>query len=455
MRTFLIPGSFALLFFVGSVSAQPVISYTPVITGLSSPIQLVNAGDLSKRIFIVEKLGSIQVFDSAYVSKGTFLTVTGITSSGERGLMSMVFHPQYSSNGFFYVYYTNGNGDLELARYHVSSDPDIADETSKKILITIPHPTNTNHNGGELHFGNDGFLYLSTGDGGGGGDVPNNAQNTNLLLGKMLRFDVNTSDTPPYYSLPVDNPYDNEIFAVGLRNPFRWSFDRLTYDMWIGDVGQDSREEINYRPFDSTRNVNYGWRCYEGNIIYNNSGTGCGQPIENYNFPVYDYTTPSPSGAVTGGTVYRGNTYIDLRGYYIGADFFTGIVYRVLYNSSTYSADTYPLTPSPLVTGLADFGETEDGELYAVSLFANTVYRITSDGPIGYTFIGNGNWDIADNWSNSAIPPSTLPAGAEILIDPVAGGEAVLNTVQTVAPGAKFNVKSNKNLRIVGDLVIQ
>ena len=186
-----------LLIIPAEMSAQPTLSYLPVITGLSAPMQLVHAGDGSKRIFIVQKSGSILAYSNTYNLLSTFLTVTDITSTGERGLLSMAFHPGYAVNGFFYVYYTNNNGDLELARYKVSDDPNLADALSKVILVTIPHPTYQNHNGGELHFGNDGYLYLSTGDGGSGGDPSNNAQNTSLLLGKMLRFDVNTSGTAP------------------------------------------------------------------------------------------------------------------------------------------------------------------------------------------------------------------------------------------------------------------
>jgi hypothetical protein len=283
----------------------------------------------------------------------------------------MAFHPDYQSNGLFYVYYTNTAGDLELARYHISGDPNVADAPSKVILITMPHPVNSNHNGGELHFGNDGYLYLSTGDGGGGGDVPNNAQNTAVLLGKMLRFEVNASATAPYYSIPVGNPYGNEIFDLGLRNPFRWSFDRQTHDMWIGDVGQNSYEEINFRAAGSTGGINYGWRCYEGNNAYNTSGCG---PAANYVFPVYEYPNPNPgSSSVIGGIVYRGAAYPGLQGYNISADFYSGIFYTTI---SDGAGGFIISTQTISSTGIVDFGETEDGEAYAVSLTANSVYRI-------------------------------------------------------------------------------
>lgn len=449
MRTSLILAS---LLFVTYSSAQPVLSLTPVISGLSSPIELVHAGDGSKRIFIVQQGGSILVYDKNFAYLGAFLTITsGFTSGGERGLLSLAFHPGYATNGFFFVYYTNGNGDLELARYKVSTNANVADAPTKVIIKTIAHPTNSNHNGGELHFGNDGFLYLSTGDGGGGGDLPNNAQNTGVLLGKMLRFNVTTSIDPPFYTIPPTNPYGNEIFAIGLRNPFRWSFDRLTHDMWIGDVGQNSWEEINYRPADSSLGVNYGWRCYEGNATYNTS-VGCSSPVTGYTFPVYTY--PNPGGAaITGGAVYRGVTYIGLKGYYLASDFYSGVFYKLKFDTINQVWVTTSQTLSP--AGMSNFGESEDGELYAVSLFSNAVYRIESTGPIGYTFTGTGNWNDAANWSNNKIPPTSLPAESEIIIDPILNSECVLNIPQTILAGGKLIVKTNKKFRITGDLIIQ
>ncbi|GAA3917180.1 PQQ-dependent sugar dehydrogenase [Chitinophaga oryziterrae] len=355
-----------------AVAVVPQISLTSVITsGLSAPMQFVHAGDGSKRVFIVQKAGTIRVYDSTFNFISVFGTVSNVSNSGERGLLSMAFHPNYSVNGFVYVYYTNTAGNLELARYHVNSgSPNTMDAASKVIVLTIPHPTNANHNGGELHFGSDGYLYLSTGDGGGSGDVPNNAQNTAVLLGKILRLAVNTSATAPYYTVPAGNPFSNEVYAYGLRNPYRWSFDKATQDMWIGDVGQDSWEEIDFRAAAATSGANYGWRCYEGNATYNSSGcTGT-----NYIFPVHVYATQNPAASITGGVVYRGAAYPALQGCYLSADFYSGIFYKIVSNGSGWDVTTQTLSP----TGIVDFGETESGEVYVVSNTGNSVYRVTS-----------------------------------------------------------------------------
>lgn len=356
-----------------AAAAAPQISLTAVITsGLSAPMQFVHAGDGSKRIFIVQKAGTIRVYDSTFNFLSVFGTVSNVSTNGERGLLSMAFHPNYSTNGFVYVYYTNTAGNLELARYHVNSGtPNTFDAASKVIVLTIPHPNNSNHNGGELHFGSDGYLYLSTGDGGGAGDVPNNAQNTSVLLGKILRLAVNTSTSAPYYSVPAGNPFSNEVYAYGLRNPYRWSFDKATQDMWIGDVGQDSWEEINFRAAAGTSGANYGWRCYEGNAPYNTSGcTGT-----NYIFPVHAYATQNPAASITGGVVYRGNAYPNLRGVYLSADFYSGVFYKIVPNGSGWDITTQTLSP----TGIVDFGETESGEVYVVSNTGNRVFRVTSN----------------------------------------------------------------------------
>ncbi|HZI53565.1 MAG TPA: PQQ-dependent sugar dehydrogenase, partial [Chitinophagaceae bacterium] len=298
--------------------------------------------DSSDRLFIVQKVGSVKVYDKAFNFLGDFVTVSGVTINGERGLLSMAFHPDYKSNGLFFVYYTNLQGDIEISRYKVSDDPNRADTTTRTIIITIPHRAAANHNGGKIGFGADGYLYFATGDGGNGGDPPNNAQNGKVLLGKMLRIDVNNPGPQLNYSIPTDNPFVNdtliadEIWALGLRNPFRWSFDRLTHNMWIADVGQGVKEEINFRKAGETKGINYGWRCYEGKNIYNASGC---KTADQYIPPIFDYPHNLTTGgsSVTGGYVYRGSEYPSMNGYYIFADYISNNQWLIKDSSNGWS----------------------------------------------------------------------------------------------------------------------
>jgi glucose/arabinose dehydrogenase len=382
--------SLSMLFLNSKAFSQPpTISYQSVITGLSAPIDIVNAHDGNNRLFIVQQGGIIKLWNGTTLSD--FIDLSSIISTGgERGLLSMVFHPGFNgnSNRFFYVYYTNTSGDIEVSRYQTTAgNSNTGDPTTKTIIITIPHPTNSNHNGGKLNFGTDGYLYFATGDGGGANDVPNNAQNVSVLLGKMIRIDINTLSLQTFgqYTIPPDNPYVSdgsvldEIWALGLRNPFRWSFDRANGNMWIGDVGQAAKEEVNYRPAASTGHVNYGWRCYEGSI--STPGVADCTPVDNV-FPVFDYDNPNggaaPSSAVTGGFVYRGNEFTNLRGYYIATDFYSGTLYFLWPNGSggfNSSAQT-----TGVQTFIAAFGEAEDATLYAASQATNTVYKLIATG---------------------------------------------------------------------------
>jgi len=360
--------------------AQPVITFRSVVNSttpgglLTNPVDVVNAGDNSQRLFVVQQNGIIKVFDQTPTYLGDFLTVTGLTTGGERGLLSMAFHPNYETNGYFFVYYTNANGDIELARYHAPTPAgNTADPASREIVLTIPHPGENNHNGGKLQFGADGYLYFATGDGGGGGDVPNNAQNGTSLLGKMLRINVSGSATGPLYTIPPDNPYlatspdDNirdEIWAFGLRNPFRWSFDRLTNDMWIADVGQNAWEEVNFRTAGTTGGINYGWHCFEGTHTYPGS-TGC--PITGPTVaPLLDYPHDNATGgvAVIGGYVYRGTLNPAMNAHYIFADESSGNVW--LLPPGGAAADTIQF--KNVLTLISSFGEAENGELYVTNL---------------------------------------------------------------------------------------
>jgi glucose/arabinose dehydrogenase len=367
----------SLLFTTSSkISAQPVIGFTPFIAGLTSPVKITNAGDGSNRLFIVEQGGTIRIYDGGMLPT-PFLDVSSlITAGGEQGLLSLVFHPNYATNGYFFIYYTNTVGDVVIARYQVSADPNIADAGSGVILLTIAEPF-TNHNGGDMHFGPDGYLYFATGDGGSTGDPNNYAQDGASLLGKMIRIDVDDFLTPPFYIIPLDNPYvgdpavDDLIWTIGLRNPWRWSFDRSTGDMWIGDVGQGAAEEINFRAAGATGGINYGWRCYEGNSDYNIAG--CSAPAA-YVFPIFDYPHDLSTGgfAVTGGYVYRGAEYPILQGYYICADYVSGNAWLI---RSDGGGGWITRMQAGLPGSIVSFGEAEDATLYAVSLGGN-VYKV-------------------------------------------------------------------------------
>lgn len=369
---------------VPSVTINP----TPVISGLTSGMQLVHAGDGSNRMFIVERQGIIRMYrPGALGTPVTFLDMNSggqvVSQAGEGGLLSVAFHPAFETNGHIYTYYTDTAGDLVVARYTAAAPAgNTVDASTRAEILKIPHPVNSNHNGGEMHFGyEDGYLYLSTGDGGAGNDPARNGQNETSLLGKILRIDVN----PPAgsglaYAVPPSNPFDNEVFALGLRNPFRWSFDRSTYDMWIGDVGQENWEEINHRTPGNASGANFGWRCFEGN------GYTAGIPIaecpDSAGFvkPVYTYETGSARGSsVIGGVVYRGSNWPVMQGYYIGMDYYSGDIHVILSNGFVRQYQTSTLL------NVRDIGEDESGEIFAVT--ATGVYRIQAENPLPVTLV--------------------------------------------------------------------
>src|SRR3954453_4915205 len=303
--------SLVLMFLAPTAFAQDV-ALQPIATGLDQPVALTHAGDT--RLFITEQTGTIRIYDALGLRATPFLDIRSLVlSGGERGLLSVAFHPQYRDNGLFFVYYTNRNGDNSIARYKVSSDPDRADSATGTILLTIAHPNFANHNGGQLQFGPDGYLYIGTGDGGSGGDPNNNAQNLNQLLGKLLRIDVDHG-TP--YAIPPSNPFVShsgargEIWAYGLRNPWRFTFDRANGDMWIGDVGQGDYEEVDLQPATSVGGENYGWRKMEGFPCFNPSANCADISLTP---PIIEYSHAGGACSISGGYRHRGTQIPSLK----------------------------------------------------------------------------------------------------------------------------------------------
>jgi glucose/arabinose dehydrogenase len=359
---------FLVLTFHLSVYAQYTYQDAfPNLPDISGPVDLRNAKDCSNRLFIVEQAGRIKVFENRYdiSSIKTFLDITDrVLSGGEQGLLGLDFHPDYKNNGYFYVNYTADNPRRTIiSRFQVSSsNPDSAEQNSELQLLTFTQPY-SNHNGGWIGFGpDDGYLYIATGDGGSGGDPQNNSQTITNLLGKILRIDVDNLDPGLNYSIPGSNPFIDstgsvrkEIYAWGLRNPWRCSFDPVTGWLWAADVGQSAREEIDI----ITNGGNYGWRCYEGNLAYDTGGC---LPPENYIFPVWDY--PHTVGySVTGGYVYRGPNQPGLDGKYIYADWGSRNIWAITYDGINPATNqllfTLPSGASP-----TSFGVDEAGELY-------------------------------------------------------------------------------------------
>ncbi|MCA9309948.1 MAG: PQQ-dependent sugar dehydrogenase, partial [Phycisphaerales bacterium] len=372
--------------------------------GLASPVFLTSEpGDASRLYILEQNSGRIRLLKNGTLQATPFLDIGSlIASGGERGLLCMTFDPDYATNGFFYVYYTNTAGNSVLARYSVSANPDLANSGSAVIMKTVNQDF-SNHNGGTLAFGPDGMLYWSLGDGGSGGDPNNRAQNPQSLLGKMLRLDV---DNGPSY-IPGDNPYVgngsvlDEIWAMGLRNPWRFSFDWLTGDMYIGDVGQNAREELNFEPAFSGGGYNWGWRCYEGNNTYNTSGCSGGSA---YDFPFLDYATGSGGAcSVVGGYVYRGCDIPGLSGTYFYADYCAGWIRSLRYDPATGIVSEQQDRTSELgfSGNPVSFGQDADGELYIVSI-TGSVYRIVPDncGGPGITDCNNNGIDDATDIAN-------------------------------------------------------
>jgi glucose/arabinose dehydrogenase len=367
--------------------AQPAfetLRLETVATGLpGSPVAITHAGD--ERLFITLKEGLIVIWDGERILPEPFLDLRGqVALQFEQGLLSAAFHPDYDTNGVFFVDYTDLAGDTVVARYRVSDDPNRADPDSREVVLFVEQPT-VIHNGGQLQFGPDGFLYIGMGDGGSIYDPFCNGQRRDTVLGKILRIDVDAEATePPFYRIPTGNPFagpadpPDEVWALGLRNPWRFSFDRLTGDLFIADVGQDTREEVDFQPGGSPGGENYGWKVMEGTLCQ--SDENCPLPVPPCNDPAFtnpilEYEHGEDGCAVVGGYVYRGNALPGLDGVYLFGDFCTGIVRAA---QRVGSGESWEVTDLPLrVPGLTSFGEDVHGEIYLASL-GGGLFRLRS-----------------------------------------------------------------------------
>lgn len=402
---------FSISVFSSLIVNSQSINLEEFVTGLTSPVEITNAND--SRLFVVQQDGIIKIIQpNGTINTTNFLNIgSKITFGGERGLLGLAFHPQYSTNGYFFVYYNNLSGNIIVARYSVSStDPNVADPASEKILLNIPKPFD-NHNGGSIHFAPDGKLWIITGDGGSGGDPNNNAQNKNVLLGKMLRIDV---DATGPYNIPPDNPFAgagvdgaDEIWAYGLRNAWKFSFDLTTGNAMIADVGQGAIEEINKMPI-TTAGLNYGWRCYEGNNAYNTAGCAAQSTMT---FPVAVYNHSGGKCSITGGYVYRGSQYPSLQGKYFFADYCSSQI-GMLDTNNTITWTT-PYSGNNFST----FGEDYQKGLYVADLSNGKIFKI-STGTLGT----NEN-------TLGAVKVYPNPASKEIFIDGVKDKKATLEIV--------------------------
>jgi len=346
-----------------------------MLDGFRRPTHVTSAGDGSGRLFVVEQQGTVQVVRAGQRLPEPFLDLTDDVgmNGNEQGLLSVAFHPAYAENGRLFVNYTNTGGDTVVAEYRVSGDPDRADPASARTLLTIDQPA-ANHNGGLLKFGPDGYMYIGTGDGGAAGDPWGNGQSRDTLLGKLLRVDV---DGEAPYAIPTDNPFAGgeggrpEIWTFGLRNPWRFSFDRATGDLFIADVGQNALEEVHFQPAGTPGGRNYGWDTMEANACF--EGPGCDQAGLELPVAVYDHSSREGGCSITGGYVYRGAQFPQLAGTYLYADFCTGNIWTLRPDGDgwqSHLSGTIPIRTS-------SFGEDEAGELLLTDRDGGGLYRLS------------------------------------------------------------------------------
>ncbi|MGK6341516.1 PQQ-dependent sugar dehydrogenase [Chryseobacterium sp. DT-3] len=415
---------FTLSVFCSLIVNSQSINLVEFASGFTSPVEITNANDT--RLFVVQQNGIIKIVQpNGTINSADFLNISSkVLYGGERGLLGLAFHPQYATNGYFFVYYNNTAGNIIVARYSVSSaNPDVADSASEKILLNIPKPF-ANHNGGSIHFAPDGNLWIVTGDGGSGGDPNNNSQNINSLLGKMLRIDVNA--TGPY-NIPPGNPFAgtsvtgaDEIWAYGLRNAWKFSFDTNTGNVMIADVGQGAIEEINRMPV-TQAGINYGWRCYEGNNAYNTAGCA---PMSTMTFPVAVYDHSGGKCSITGGYVYRGSQYPTLQGKYFFADYCSEQI--GIMNPDNSIVWNSPSTGNSFST----FGQNSQKELFVAAVNSGKIFKITT---------GALATDETNRLNSMYIHPN--PASEKVFIE---GLEDMNNTADLISTEGKIVLEKAK-----------
>jgi glucose/arabinose dehydrogenase len=411
------------------------------------PVDLQHSGDASHRLFVVEQAGRIRILPNSASATATklFLDISDrVASGGEMGLLGLAFHPDYKNNGFFFVNYTRTNPrQTVISRFKVSADPDVVDKSSEQILLTIDQPY-SNHNGGQTLFGPDGYLYIGLGDGGSGGDPQNNSQNLKSLLGKILRIDVNAAPADKAYAIPADNPFAGntmgfreEIFAYGLRNPWRFSFD-ATGKLWCADVGQNSWEEINI----IRKGGNYGWRIMEGLHCYLPSA-GC--DTTGLILPIFEYAHNAAGGySITGGHIYYGSSVPQLQGRYLFADYVSHKIWSLgYYGPDPAKPIVEELTTAP--AGISSFGKDESGELY-ICAFDGKIYKFkaTATAVEQPTGLPTG-YDLLQNHPNPFNAVTTiqyeLPEEAQVRIELINSlGAIVAVLVEARQPGGRHRL---------------
>ena len=396
----------SVAFLACSQAQLPTVAFTPVtLTGpaLVNPVDIASAQDGSGRLFIVEKRGTIRIIQNNAVQNAYFLDIqTQVMNSGERGLLGMAFHPLYPDSPYVYVNYViNGTITNRISRFTLNTGNANDLVESSQLILLEQTGIQTNHKAGDLAFGPDGYLYIGFGDGGGSFDPGNNGQNLNSLLAKIIRIDINTKALPLNYSIPPDNPFVgvaglDEIWFYGMRNPWRLSFDRVTGDFWIADVGQNQIEEIDFIPAGTPGGLNFGWDCWEG---HNNlDSASCNYPTLTWPIFEYQHNCPCPNGqgaSISGGFVYRGTSYPALKGYYISADYVSNQYWltKKIPGSNPPAFNTYNFNGNGQIDDLVSFGEDDNGELYACNL-QGPLYRISATGPLPVKWVSIDAWHI-------------------------------------------------------------